>query len=138
MRRLLFVLGLVLVVAPGCKSDSGGNEDEAGASLDQALTAAAEAAVSYAEGHEGQFPTTSAPVYCRGGGSMSEGAFAEIGFAPEDDSAEFCFNVADNGDRVAISAASNPMAESKRCLTVDMTGEEAVISEISDSEACMP
>lgn len=146
MRMQLLTIAAVclLMLLNACSKDNeGGNEGEGeGAGLEQSLNAVAEAAEAHALENGGLFAETTAPIYCRSGGSTTDpdSVFTTIGFAPSGDmeSANFCFNVSGDRKKVSVSVSENPLAEEGLCLTIDLSSGEAVRSEITTTASCRP
>ena len=136
---VMLICSLVFCFA-ACSKDRASDED--GNALEQALRAVGEAAESHALANDGIFPATSAPIYCRGGGTVTDedSVFTTIGFQPGDnlESADFCFNVSGDRKQVALSVSENPLAEEVLCLVIDLSGDEPVWSEVTSTASCRP
>ena len=142
MRTLVVTLICGLAFSFGACSRDRANGDD-GDGLEHALRAVGEAAEGHALRNGGLFADTTAPIYCRGGVAAitaDDSVFTTIGFQPDDDTedADFCYNVSDDRKRVSLSVAENPLAEEVLCLTIDLTGEEPMWSEVTTTSSCRP
>ena len=143
-RHLLTVLVaacLCLALHACKKSDDEGSKPKADPdeAARTALGLLADKAIAAYEKDGNLFKKTDVIVFCRGGQTVEEGLFAELGFEPpaEASGLSYCYNVSDERKKLALSAGSE-LADERMCIFLDGTGAKMDRQPPRKAKSCIP
>ncbi len=132
----LLSAALLLVTACGKKESKKPDPDVV---AKKALPGFAEAATAHFKRNGSKFIQTTVMVFCRTGNSLHRGKLAALGYKASDAEKElsFCYNVADNLKKVALSVSTEE-DESRWCLVLDGTSGTVKRGSIEKKKGCRP
>lgn len=136
---VLLVALASLVVACGGDDDDDGDNGADGPGNGDGLSSEMAAFADAAETHfaeTGAFVDTGFAAFCRQGDFEFDGPFADIDYQPDDNS-EYCYNVSDDLMQVALGIRES-LDEPAECLVLNGASGTVVLSEVTESDSCMP